>query len=74
MVETLQGYPCFSAVPYQGTQNLRAEEMNRNIITKTKLDLTMKWNTIKKILQIVATILTTIVGTVCVQSCVPYFF
>ncbi len=34
----------------------------------------MKWNTIKKILQILATILTTIAGTVCVQSCSTYLF
>jgi len=34
----------------------------------------MKWSTVKKILQIIATILTTVVGTVCVQSCAPHWF
>ena len=29
----------------------------------------MKWSTIKKVLQIIATIITTIAGTICVQSC-----
>ena len=29
----------------------------------------MKWSTIKKIIQIIITILTTVVGTIAVQSC-----
>jgi hypothetical protein len=29
----------------------------------------MKWSTIKQILQIIATIITTILGTIAVQSC-----
>jgi len=29
----------------------------------------MKWSTIKQVLQIVATIITTILGTIAVQSC-----
>jgi len=29
----------------------------------------MNWNTIKKVLQIIGTILTTILGTIAVQSC-----
>ena len=34
----------------------------------------MKWSTIKQILQIVATIITTVLGTIAVQSCVPHWF
>ena len=34
----------------------------------------MKWSTVKQILQIVATILTAIAGTLCVQGCAPYWF
>ena len=34
----------------------------------------MKWSTVKQILQIVATILTAIAGTLCVQSCTPHWF
>jgi hypothetical protein len=29
----------------------------------------MKWSTIKQILQIIATIITTVAGTIAVQSC-----
>jgi hypothetical protein len=29
----------------------------------------IKWTTVKQIIQILATILTTIAGTLCVQSC-----
>ena len=34
----------------------------------------LKWSTIKQILQIVATIITTVLGTIAVQSCTPYLF
>ena len=34
----------------------------------------MKWSTIKQVLQIVATIITTVLGTIAVQSCTPYLF
>ncbi len=34
----------------------------------------LKWSTIKQILQIIATIITTIAGTIAVQSCVPNWF
>jgi hypothetical protein len=34
----------------------------------------MKWSTIKQILQIVATIITTVLGTIAVQSCTPHWF
>ena len=34
----------------------------------------LKWSTIKQILQILATIITTIAGTLCVQSCAPNWF
>ena len=34
----------------------------------------MKWSTIKKIIQVIITILTTIAGTLCVQSCAPQWF
>ncbi len=34
----------------------------------------MKWSKIKQILQIVATIITTVLGTIAVQSCAPYWF
>lgn len=34
----------------------------------------MKASTWKQILQILATILTTIAGTIAVQSCAPYWF
>ena len=30
----------------------------------------MKWSTIKKVLRLIATIITTIAGTMCVQSCI----
>lgn len=30
----------------------------------------LKWNTIKQVLQIIATIITTVLGTIAVQSCV----
>ena len=33
----------------------------------------MKWNTIKKILQVIGTIITTILGTIAVQSCAPHW-
>ena len=33
-----------------------------------------KWSTIKQILQVVATIITTVLGTIAVQSCVPLWF
>ena len=32
----------------------------------------IKWNTIKKILQIVATVITTILGTNIIQSCMNF--
>jgi hypothetical protein len=31
--------------------------------------MTIKWSTVRKILQILATIITTVVGTVAVQGC-----
>ena len=31
----------------------------------------LKWTTIKQVLQIVATIITTVLGTIAVQSCAP---
>ena len=34
----------------------------------------LKWSTIKQVLQIVATIITTVLGTIAVQSCVPHWF
>ena len=34
----------------------------------------MKWSTVKQILQIVATIITTVLGTIAVQSCAPQWF
>ena len=34
----------------------------------------MKWSKIKQILQIVATIITTVLGTIAVQSCAPQWF
>lgn len=34
----------------------------------------LKWSTIKQILQIIATIITTIAGTIAVQSCTPHWF
>ena len=34
----------------------------------------MKWSKIKQILQIVATIITTVLGTIAVQSCAPLLF
>ena len=34
----------------------------------------LKWSTIKQILQVVATIITTVLGTIAVQSCVPQWF
>lgn len=34
----------------------------------------MKWSTIKQILQIIATIITTVLGTIAVQSCAPQLF
>ena len=30
----------------------------------------LKWSTIKQVLQIIATIITTVLGTVAIQSCV----
>jgi hypothetical protein len=33
-----------------------------------------KWSTIKQVLQIVATIITTVLGTIAVQSCGPLWF
>ena len=30
----------------------------------------LKWSTIKQVLQIIATIITTVLGTIAVQSCV----
>ncbi|MBR5989789.1 MAG: smalltalk protein [Prevotella sp.] len=30
----------------------------------------LKWNTIKQVLQVIATIITTILGTIAVQSCI----
>ena len=34
----------------------------------------LKWSTIKQILQIIATIITTVLGTIAVQSCAPNWF
>ena len=34
----------------------------------------LKWSTIKQVLQIVATIITTVLGTIAVQSCAPLWF
>jgi hypothetical protein len=34
----------------------------------------LKWSTIKQVLQIVATVITTVLGTIAVQSCTPYLF
>ena len=34
----------------------------------------IKYSTVKQILQIIATIITTIAGTLCVQSCAPHLF
>ncbi len=34
----------------------------------------IKYSTVKQILQIIATIITTIAGTLCVQSCAPLIF
>jgi len=34
----------------------------------------MKWSTVKKILQIIGTVITTILGTIAVQSCMPALF
>ena len=34
----------------------------------------LKWSTIKQVLQIVATIITTVLGTIAVQSCAPSLF
>lgn len=34
----------------------------------------LKWSTIKQVLQIVATIITTVLGTIAVQSCAPHLF
>ena len=34
----------------------------------------LKWSTIKQVLQILATIITTVLGTIAVQSCAPYWF
>lgn len=34
----------------------------------------LKWSTIKQVLQIVATIITTVLGTIAVQSCAPLMF
>ena len=33
-----------------------------------------KWSTVKQILQILATIITTVLGTIAVQSCAPHWF
>ena len=34
----------------------------------------INWSTIKKIIQIIITILTTVAGTIVVQSCAPQWF
>ena len=34
----------------------------------------LKWSTIKQVLQIVATIITSVLGTIAVQSCSPHWF
>ena len=34
----------------------------------------IKWSTVKQVLQIVATIITTILGTIAVQACSPHWF
>ena len=31
----------------------------------------LKWSTIKQVLQIIVTIITTVLGTVAIQSCMP---
>ena len=33
----------------------------------------LKWSTIKQILQIIATIITSVAGTLAVQSCAPHW-
>ena len=33
-----------------------------------------KWSTLKQILQILATVITTVLGTIAVQSCAPHWF
>ena len=38
-------------------------------IRNSKFVIPMKWSTIKQVLQIVATIITTVLGTIAVQSC-----
>ena len=34
----------------------------------------INWSTIKKIIQIIITILTTVAGTIVVQNCAPHWF
>ncbi len=41
----------------------------KHSIIKTFRVMNIKWNTIKQILQVVATIITAILGSIAVQSC-----
>ena len=34
----------------------------------------IKWSSIKQVLQILATVITTVLGTIAVQSCAPQLF
>lgn len=34
----------------------------------------VNWNTVVKVLKFVATVITTVLGTIAVQSCVPQWF
>ena len=47
-------------------ENISARQINNNL---KKTNMKINWSTIKKIIQIIITILTSIVGTLCVQSC-----
>ena len=34
----------------------------------------VNWSTVVKVLKFVATVITTVLGTIAVQSCIPYLF
>ena len=34
----------------------------------------VNWNTVVKVLKFIATVITTVLGTIAVQSCKPYLF
>ena len=34
----------------------------------------IKWSTVKKIIKLLATVITTVAGTLAVQSCTPHWF